>query len=80
MKVIKPLYVPTIGAKGLLMKFAVSTKPSRKMNVSVCFSSAEAAKRVVHPNLAARKKSQLGKLLREKEQAAKAAPPAAPQA
>jgi small subunit ribosomal protein S20 len=29
-----------------------------------------AAKRVVHPNLAARKKSQLGKLLRDKKQPA----------
>jgi small subunit ribosomal protein S20 len=33
-----------------------------------------AAKRVVHPNLAARKKSQLARLLHQKEQAAKAAP------
>jgi len=33
-----------------------------------------AAKRVVHPNLAARKKSQLAKLLHQKEAAAKAAP------
>jgi small subunit ribosomal protein S20 len=33
-----------------------------------------AAKRVIHPNLAARKKSQLARLLREKEQAGKAAP------
>ena len=32
-----------------------------------------AARRVVHPNLAARKKSQLGKLLHQKEAAAKAA-------
>jgi small subunit ribosomal protein S20 len=31
-----------------------------------------AAKRVVHPNLAARKKSQLGKLLQRKKQAATA--------
>src|SRR5947209_17358791 len=37
-----------------------------------------AAKRVVHPNLAARKKSQLARLLHEKEAAAKTAP--APQA
>jgi small subunit ribosomal protein S20 len=36
-----------------------------------------AAKRVVHPNLAARKKSQLARLLNQKEQAAKAAPPTA---
>ena len=35
-----------------------------------------AAKRVIHPNLAARKKSQLARLLREKEQA----PPPAPAA
>ena len=33
-----------------------------------------AAKRVVHPNLAARKKSQLGKLLHQKEAAGKTAP------
>jgi small subunit ribosomal protein S20 len=33
-----------------------------------------AAKRIVHPNLAARKKSQLGKLLHQKETAAKAPP------
>jgi small subunit ribosomal protein S20 len=33
-----------------------------------------AAKRIVHPNLAARKKSQLGKLLHQKEAAAKTAP------
>jgi small subunit ribosomal protein S20 len=33
-----------------------------------------AAKRVIHPNMAARKKSQLARLLREKEAAAKAAP------
>ena len=39
-----------------------------------------AAKRVIHPNLAGRKKSQLARLLREKEAAAKAAPAAAPQA
>ncbi len=32
-----------------------------------------AARRVVHPNLAARKKSQLGKLLHQKEAAAKTA-------
>jgi small subunit ribosomal protein S20 len=36
-----------------------------------------AAKRVIHPNLAARKKSQLARLIRDKEQAAKSAPPAA---
>jgi small subunit ribosomal protein S20 len=35
-----------------------------------------AAKRVIHPNLAARKKSQLARLIRAKEQAAKAAPTA----
>ncbi len=35
-----------------------------------------ASKRVIHPNLAARKKSQLARLLREKEQAPPA--PAAP--
>jgi small subunit ribosomal protein S20 len=35
-----------------------------------------AAKRVIHPNLAARKKSQLARLLHAKEQAAKS--PAAP--
>ena len=33
-----------------------------------------AAKRVVHPNLAARKKSQLARLIHEKETAAKAGP------
>jgi small subunit ribosomal protein S20 len=33
-----------------------------------------AAKRVIHPNLAARKKSQLARQLHEKEQAAKAGP------
>ena len=33
-----------------------------------------AAKRIVHPNLAARKKSQLGKLLHQKETTAKTAP------
>jgi small subunit ribosomal protein S20 len=33
-----------------------------------------AAKRVIHPNLAARKKSQLARLLRDKEKAAPAAP------
>jgi small subunit ribosomal protein S20 len=33
-----------------------------------------AAKRVIHPNLAARKKSQLARALHEKETAAKAAP------
>ena len=33
-----------------------------------------AAKRVVHPNLAARKKSQLARLVHKKELAAKAAP------
>ena len=39
-----------------------------------------AAKRVVHPNLAARKKSQLAKLLHQKGEAAKTAPaPATPQ-
>ncbi len=32
-----------------------------------------AAKRVVHPNMAARKKSQLGKVLRDKKQPAKTA-------
>src|SRR5436305_1957122 len=37
-----------------------------------------AAKRVIHPNLAARKKSQLARLIHDKEQAAKSAPPAAP--
>src|ERR1700732_3813807 len=35
-----------------------------------------AAKRVIHPNLAARKKSQLAKLLHQKEQAGKTAPTA----
>jgi len=42
-----------------------------------------AAKRVIHPNQAARKKSQLARLIHEKEQAAKnapATPPAAPTA
>jgi small subunit ribosomal protein S20 len=39
-----------------------------------------AAKRVIHPNLAARKKSQLARLLNAKEAAAKAAPPPAPPA
>ena len=34
-----------------------------------------AAKRVIHPNLAARKKSQLARLLHQKETAGKAAPP-----
>lgn len=34
-----------------------------------------AAKRIIHPNLAARKKSQLGKAMHEKVLAAKAAPP-----
>lgn len=34
-----------------------------------------AAQRVVHPNLAARKKSQLARLIRQKETAAPAAPP-----
>jgi small subunit ribosomal protein S20 len=38
-----------------------------------------AAKRVIHPNLAARKKSQLARLLHQKQQAAQA-PPAAPPA
>jgi len=33
-----------------------------------------AAKRVIHPNLAARKKAQLARLIRAKEQAAKSAP------
>jgi small subunit ribosomal protein S20 len=33
-----------------------------------------AAKKIVHPNLAARKKSQLARLVHEKENAAKAAP------
>ncbi len=33
-----------------------------------------AAKRVIHPNLAARKKSQLARLIHAKEQAAKTAP------
>jgi small subunit ribosomal protein S20 len=37
-----------------------------------------AAKRVIHPNQAARKKSQLARLLHQKEQAAKSAPPPAP--
>ena len=37
-----------------------------------------AAKRVVHPNMAARKKSQLARLLKEKETAAKATPATAP--
>jgi small subunit ribosomal protein S20 len=37
-----------------------------------------AAKRIIHPNLAARKKSQLARALHEKETAAKAAPPTAP--
>ncbi len=37
-----------------------------------------AAKRVIHPNMAARKKSQLARLLHQKEQAAKAAPAAPP--
>jgi small subunit ribosomal protein S20 len=36
-----------------------------------------AAKHVVHPNLAARKKSQLAVLINEKEAAGKAAPPTA---
>jgi small subunit ribosomal protein S20 len=35
-----------------------------------------AARRVVHPNLAARKKSQLARLVHQKEVAAKSAPPA----
>jgi small subunit ribosomal protein S20 len=35
-----------------------------------------AAKRVVHPNLAARKKSQLGRALHQREQAVKSAPTA----
>ncbi|HKI32864.1 MAG TPA: 30S ribosomal protein S20 [Gemmataceae bacterium] len=41
-----------------------------------------AAKRVIHPNMAARKKSQLARLLYAKEQAAKSAPaaPATPTA
>jgi small subunit ribosomal protein S20 len=38
-----------------------------------------AAKRVIHPNMAARKKSQLARLLHAKEQAAKSVP-AAPKA
>jgi small subunit ribosomal protein S20 len=37
-----------------------------------------AAKRVIHPNMAARKKAQLARLLHDKEQAAKAAPAAPP--
>ena len=37
-----------------------------------------AAKRVIHPNLASRKKSQLGKAMHQKIAAAKAAPPANP--
>src|SRR5258707_10277074 len=37
-----------------------------------------AAKRVVHPNLAARKKSQLARLLKEKETSAKATPATTP--
>src|SRR5262245_58198587 len=39
-----------------------------------------AAKRVIHPNLAARQKSQLARLLHQKEQAAKAAPATTPTA
>src|SRR5262249_25051979 len=35
-----------------------------------------AAKRVIHPNMAARKKSQLARLIHQKEQAAKSAPAA----
>jgi small subunit ribosomal protein S20 len=35
-----------------------------------------AAKRVIHPNLAARKKSQMARLIRQKEQAGKSAPQA----
>jgi small subunit ribosomal protein S20 len=36
-----------------------------------------AAKRIIHPNLAARKKSQLARALHQKETAAKTAPPPA---
>jgi small subunit ribosomal protein S20 len=36
-----------------------------------------AAKRIVHPNLAARKKSQLGRAMHQRELAAKSAPPTA---
>jgi small subunit ribosomal protein S20 len=39
-----------------------------------------AAKRVIHPNLAARKKSQLARLVRAREQAPPPAAPAAPTA
>jgi small subunit ribosomal protein S20 len=48
----------------------------REYNLAAKKLDKAAAKRVVHPNLAARKKSQIARLLHEKELAAKAGPAA----
>ncbi len=48
----------------------------KEYNVAAKKLDKAAAKRVVHPNLAARKKSQLARMIHKKEQAAKEAPPA----
>jgi small subunit ribosomal protein S20 len=46
----------------------------QQYNVAAKKLDMAAAKRVIHPNLAARKKSQLARLIRAKEQGAKSAP------
>jgi small subunit ribosomal protein S20 len=48
----------------------------KQLAVAVRKLDQTAAKGIIHRNTAARKKSQLARLLREKEEAAKAAPPA----
>ena len=48
----------------------------KEYNLAVKKLDKAAAKRVIHPNLAARKKSQLASLVRAREQAPPPAPPA----
>jgi small subunit ribosomal protein S20 len=58
-----------------------STSPEdlrKEYNLAVKKLDKAAAKRVIHPNLAARKKSQLARLLRAREQAPPPAPPTPP--
>ena len=52
----------------------------KEYNLAVKKLDKAAAKRVIHPNLAARKKSQLARLVRAREQAPPPAAPAAPTA
>jgi small subunit ribosomal protein S20 len=50
----------------------------REYNLAAKKLDKAAAKRIVHPNLAGRKKSQLARLVHRKELAAKETPPAGP--